>query len=173
MNLKTRIFVWLLVAYSSLLSSCGFHLRGQADAALPSTLSTMRVEISGSRQENDSLLREMQEALRVHGKASVQDHGDVPKLVIEREYSNTEVLSVSGTGKAQEYIVKYEITFRLLDATGKEIVSSQTIRLQRDYTFDPLNVIAKEQEEEKLRRELRRDAVYQIVRRLARAATST
>jgi len=42
------------------------------------------------------------------------------------------------------------------------------LRLQRDYRFNPLNVLAKEQEEANLKRELRRDALSQIVRRLAR-----
>lgn len=167
---RQQIVFLLLAACSLLLSNCGFHLRGQGDTALPPSLSTMRVEIAGSRKENDPLLLEMQDALRVHGRVNVQDHGDVPKLVLEREATSTATLSVSGTGKAREYGVKYEISFHLLNGAGKEIMSSQTIQLQRDYTFDPLNVIAKETEEEKLRHEMRRDAMYQIVRRLARAA---
>jgi len=41
--------------------------------------------------------------------------------------------------------------------------------LLRDYTFDPVNVLAKEEEEQELIRTMQRDAVQQILRRLSRA----
>jgi hypothetical protein len=67
-----------------------------------------------------------------------------------------------------EYLLKYELSFRLTDAAGQELAALQTIRLQRDYRFDPLNVLAKEREEQELKRDLQRDGVQQILRRLAR-----
>jgi LPS-assembly lipoprotein len=51
---------------------------------------------------------------------------------------------------------------------GKALAESQTIRVQRDHAFDRLNVLAKEREEQELRREMQRDAVQQILRRLSR-----
>jgi LPS-assembly lipoprotein len=78
------------------------------------------------------------------------------------------VLTVDASGKVNAYLVKYELSFNVVDAAGEPLLLPQTLRLQRDYRFNPLNVLAKEQEEETLRRELRRDALYQIVRRLAR-----
>jgi outer membrane lipopolysaccharide assembly protein LptE/RlpB len=44
----------------------------------------------------------------------------------------------------------------------------QTVKVQRDHQFDRLNVLAKEREEQELRREMQRDAAQQILRRLSR-----
>lgn len=150
------------------MTGCGFHLRGQGTAAFPAALSSLRVEIAGSRQENDPLLVAVRDALRTQAKVDVRDQGELPVLLLQNERSETEALSLSTTGKALENLLKYEVSFQLLDAVGGETFPPQTIRLRRDYIFDPLNVIAKQKEEEELLRQMRRDAAQQIVRRLAR-----
>ena len=72
------------------------------------------------------------------------------------------------SGKVSDYLLNYSVTFSLTAADGKVLLPSQVIKLQREYTFDKLNVLAKEREDEFLRREMRRDAVQQILRLLAR-----
>ena len=162
------VLILLFAAISSLIAACGFHLRGSGDVVFPPELSTMRVEMAGSRRENDPLQIEMEDALRLYGHVTVVKQGDFPKLIIERESVRTETLSVNTIGKVQQFLIRYEISFRLAGATGKEILSSESVRLQRNYNFDPNNVIAKQLEEENLRADMRRDAVYRIARRLAR-----
>lgn len=168
-NLRKGFFILLLATYSLLLNSCGFHLRGQGTATFPAALSSLRVQIAGSRQENDPLLAAVRNALRTQAKVDVRDEGELPVLVLQNERSQTEALSISTTGKALEYSLRYEVSFQLLDTAGGESFPPQTIRLRRDYIFDPLNVIAKQKEEDELLREMRRDAAGQIVRRLARS----
>ena len=75
---------------------------------------------------------------------------------------------VTAIGKVDEYLLKYEVSFRLVDKRDKMLSPPQTIRLQRDHPFDRLNVLAKEREEQELRRVMQRDAVQQILRRLSR-----
>ena len=164
---KTTLIL-LFVLGLALVGGCGFHLRGRGDVVFPAQLSTMRVEVAGSQQANDPLRVEMEGALSSYGHVTVVTQGDFPKLILEGENTRTETLSVSGTGKVQQFLVRYEVSFRLADAVGKEILPSESVRLQRDYNFDPNNVIAKQLEEQNLQQAMRRDAVYQIVRRLAR-----
>ena len=143
-------------------------MRGTGKVEFPSMLSTLRVMIESSQQQNDPLLVAMKNALRTQTDVQLEDTGDAPLLALFGERSESQVLSVSSTGKADEYLLKYEVSFRLTGKDGKALAESQTVRVQRDHAFDRLNVLAKEREEQELRREMQRDAVQQILRRLSR-----
>lgn len=158
----------LLATCNLLLVACGFHLRGTGKVEFPPMLSTLRVMVENNQQQNDPLLVAMKNALRTQTDVQVEDTGDAPQLVLYGERSDSQVLSVSSTGKADEYLLKYEVSFRLTGKDGKALAESQTVRVQRDHAFDRLNVLAKEREEQELRREMQRDAVQQILRRLSR-----
>jgi len=148
------------------LSGCGFHLRGTgAAASLPASLSTIRVVMAGPAA-NEPLAVAVREALTQAG-AQVVEANAVATLALLGERVESRVASVStATAKATAYLLQYSAGFRL---DGPHAVPAQTIRLQRDYSFDPTQVLAKEQQEQELLRDMRRDAAQQIVRRLARA----
>ena len=158
----------LLVTCNLLLVSCGFHLRGAGKVELSPWLSSLRVNVEGNQQQNDPLLVAMKNALRTQTGVQIEDDGDVPLLVLYGERSDSRVLSVSSTGKADEYLLKYEVSFRLIDKASRLLSEPQTVRIQRDHAFDRLNVLSKEREERDLRREMQRDAVQQILRLLSR-----
>jgi LPS-assembly lipoprotein len=149
------------------LAGCGFHLRGAGKIEFPALLSALRVTVENSQQENDPLLVEMKSALNQAG-VQIEDSSDVPSLVLYGENMGSEVLSVGSTGKADEYLLKYQVSYRITDKEGKRLADAQTVRVQRDHVFDRLNVLAMEREEQELRREMQHDAVQQILRRLAR-----
>ncbi len=161
-------FVTLFLFACLPLASCGFHLRGTGKVELAPMLSTLRVVVENSQQQNDPLLVAMKNALRTQTDVQIQDSGEAPLLVLYGESSDSQVLSVSSTGKADEYLLKYEVSFKLTGKAGKALAEPQTVRVQRDHAFDRLNVLAKEREEQELRRDMQRDAVQQILRRLAR-----
>ena len=50
------------------------------------------------------------------------------------------------------YTIKYSVT-----AEGKELLTTQTLTLTRDYSFDETTLLAKEHEEDILREALARD----------------
>jgi len=164
--MRMRRFV--LLAALGVLSSCGFHLRGTGKVEMSPVFSTLRIMVEGNQQQNDPLLVAMKNALHTQTDVQIEDTGDAPLLVLYGERSDSQVLSVGSTGKADEYLLKYEVSFRLTGKDGKALAESQTIRVQRDHAFDRLNVLAKEREEQELRREMQRDAVQQILRRLSR-----
>jgi LPS-assembly lipoprotein len=156
----------VIAAVALLLSACGFHLRGLGgSSALPASLSSLRVVMS-SPTANEPLAVAVRQAVAQAG-AQVVQVDDAPTVVLFGEQVDSQVASVrTSTGKASEYLLRYQMSFRL---DGPQPVSAQTIRLQRDYSFDPTRVLAKEQEEQELLRDMRRDAAQQVVRRLARA----
>lgn len=158
----------LLATCHLLLVSCGFHLRGTGKYEMAPSLATLRVMVEGNQLQNDPLLVAMKNVLRAQTDAQIEDKGDAPVLMLYGERTDNQVLSVSSIGKVDEYLLKYEVSFRLIGKDNRPLAEPQTVRLQRDYTFDRFNVLAKETEEMNLRSEMRRDAVQQILRRLSR-----
>lgn len=150
------------------LASCGFHLRGTGKVEMPPVLSVMQVRMEGDLLGNHPLLEAVKNALRTQTDIQIQESGDAPRLMLYREQSDSRVLSLTSTGKVDEYLLKYEVSFRLVDVADKPLSEPQTVRVQRDHQFDRLNVLAKEREEQELRREMQRDAAQQILRRLSR-----
>ena len=163
-----RLRRFLLLMTLGMLSSCGFHLRGAGKVELPPMLSTLRVMVENSQQQYDPLRAAMENALRTQTDVEIVDTGDAPLLILFGEKSNRQVLSVDTTGKVSQYLLKYELSFRLTGKEGKSLSEAQTVRTQLYYDFDPLNLLAMERQEEELRREMQRDAVQQILRRLSR-----
>lgn len=128
----------------------------------------LRVAVQGSKLANDPLLVLAKNAIQNDPRAQITTDTAAPELVLFSETSDTQVLSVGSSGRASGYMLRYELSFRVTDAKGFDLIEPQTIRLIRDYTFDPTNVLAKEQEEQDLRRGMQRDAVQQVMRRLSR-----
>lgn len=148
------------------LSGCGFHLRGTAGAALPESLGELRVTMP-ERGPDDPMVVAVRRALAEAGARLTEEAG-ARTLVLSDERVEPQVISIrTTTGKASEYRLRYGIRFRL-EGAGES--APQSIRLSREYTFDPARVLAKEEEERELVREMRADAAQQIVRRLARMA---
>ncbi len=179
--MKRSIIVSLLATGGVLLVSCGFHLRGVDKAVLPAELAVLRLAgppaAAAAAGRNsaapDELAAALREALAVQAGVRVVDETAteaVAVLVLAAERVSTRVLSVGASGKVDEYLLRYEVDFRLLDADGRERLAPQTLRLERSYRFDPLRVLAKEREERDLVQALRREAAAQIVRRLARVS---
>lgn len=169
MPMHRPIFLSLVVCYLSLtLMGCGFHLRGAGSTTLPESLSRLRVVVQDSRLANDPLLLTVRNALQSDPKVVITTEADAPLLALFGERTDTQVLSVSASGRASGYTLKYELGYRVTDARGASIVPDQTVRLLRDYTFDPVNILAKEQEEAELKRNMQREAIQHILRRLAR-----
>jgi LPS-assembly lipoprotein len=169
-GLVRRTLRMLGFAFLALASvSCGFHLRGAgAGGALPDALLRLRVKVADSKLANDPLRVLMKNAIQNDPRAKLTEEPDAPALVLSGERAESQVLTVGTTGRVTGYMLKYEVSYKLVDAKGFELQSPQTVRLIRDYTFDALNVLAKQQEEEELKRTMQQDAVQQIMRRLSR-----
>jgi LPS-assembly lipoprotein len=133
---------------------------------LPPALAAVRV-VSSSSLANDPFTVAVRDALTQAG-AKIVDAPEAPAVVLLGEQIETRVASVStATAKASEYLILYGAGFRL---EGPTPIAAQTIRLQRSYSFNPTQVLAREQQEQELLQNMRRDAARQIVRRLARGS---
>ncbi len=161
--MRMRYYVVLFMAALLLnLSACGFHLRG--DVKLDARLSKILVE---GVDAYDPLVRELTRSMASNGATVVTDIKDATAVLkIMSNTSKRRALSVSSAGKVREYELYQAFEFKVVDTAGRELLEAQRLELTRDYLFDKEDVLGKSNEEEALRRDLRRDLVRLVMLRL-------
>ena len=163
LNGKSSSFIlhpssFILLTAALLLSSCGFHLRGQAKLPFES------IHISGSQGFASQTAR----ALRASSQTRVTDNPKDAQVTLQilAEQRERVILSLSAAGRVREITLRYRVSYRLTDAKGLEYITPSEIALRRDVTYSDTDVLGKEQEEALLYRDMLSDAVQQMVRRL-------
>lgn len=152
----------LITGVVTLLSGCGFRLRGSIE--LPAELT--QVVIEGARPNSELGIALRNGLRRVGGQVVDSAQHARSVLVITQDSFERRVLSVDSIGQANEYELQYTLGFRLDDPDGTNRVVQQSIQLRRQYRFDAAQTLAKADEEVRLVREMRQDAVRQMLRRL-------
>lgn len=152
----------LLVA---LCAGCGFHLR--QEASLPASMQRMHIDIGDPLS---ALGRDLARALPRSGVQVVEEAGPgVAVLHVTGNSFHTDVLSVSGRARANEYTIRYHVEFHVTDADGATLVPPQVIELTRNFTFDASQALGLSAETDLLTAELERDMVQTLLRRLEAA----
>jgi LPS-assembly lipoprotein len=62
--------------------------------------------------------------------------------------------------------LRYRLSYRLTDSESRELLPTTEVQLKRDLSYSDTDVLGKEQEEALLVRDMRNDAVQQVLRRL-------
>jgi len=152
----------LLVA-TLLVAACGFQLRGTA--TLP--FSTLYVQAASTSQFAPLLKR----AVRSGSATRIADRPEQAEAILQimAELQEKQILSLGGGGRVSEYQLRYRVAFRLTDGKNREHIPASEIVLRRDYSFSDDQALSKETEEALLYRDMRNDAVQQLVRRLQSA----
>ena len=145
------------------LSACGFQLRGSA--TLP--FSTLYVQAPPTSQFATQLKR----AVRSGSGTRIAERPEQAEVILQimSELQEKQILSLGGGGRVSEYQLRYRVSFRLTDSKNREHIPASEIVLRRDYSFSDDQALSKESEEALLYRDMRNDAVSQLVRRLQAA----
>lgn len=155
------------LAFVLLLSACGFHLRDAV--VLPQSMNNTL--IVGASSE---LYYEIENALRNAGGVVAQNmDATTSVLTLHAQNISRKVLSVDSLGRDAEYQLELRLSFSLRDPQGQLLADRETIRVNRDFSFDPDNVLAKSEEEASLRSEMLRQGVEQMMRRLQALSRQT
>lgn len=151
-------------ATTLLLASCGFHLRGAATYEFTSIYVQSRA--------TPAFRAELVRALDAGGNAKVTETAQGAQVVLEivSLTEDKDVLSLSSTGSVQEYLLTTRVSFHLRDANGLDWLPPGEIVLRRSYQFNQTEVLARDIEEQRLLREMRSDAIAQLIRRLQAAS---
>jgi LPS-assembly lipoprotein len=152
----------LVLGLALALAACGFRLRGSAELPFQS------LYVPGA---NTGIGLDLKRNIEAGTGSKVVDTpaGAEAVLVFTQEAREKEILSLTSTGRVREFTLRYRVGFRVHDGKGTDFVPPSVIQLTRDVTYDDAEILAKEQEEQLLFRDMQADMVQQILRRLAAA----
>lgn len=151
----------VLVLGVSLLS-CGFKLRGAYE--LPAA---MQVTYIDQQQANADFLRALKIALQASDiKITHIKTDDAAVLKLYKEIKDKRTVSVDSQGRAREYTLSYALSFSVIARQYKFEIAPQTVRIERDFIFDPEDVLGNSRGESQLYEEMQQDLVRLLLLRL-------
>ncbi len=153
----------LALILAAALAGCGFHLRGAGSSKLP--YQTMYISLPETAEVNIWLQR----YIRSSGSTRVVDDAESADAIFQQLTNSRQksILSVNALGRVREYRLQLSYTFRVVNRQGQVLVAPNEVTLTRDVTYDDSNILAKNQEEDLLWRDMTNDLVNQIMRRLS------
>ena len=159
-----RLLTKALLPVVALLSAggCGFQMQGRTDYI--DELESVYLQMPN---RSSDLARELRRSLKVADVKLAPTAGEATAVLeITRDNSGREVESVSAENRPREYRVFYTAVYRVM--SGEEVLlRPQRVTRTRIYTYDELEVLAKDHEETLLRSALAKEIAGVIARRLA------
>jgi len=157
----------LVLALSLTVSACGFHLRGDGGHyTLP--FPTMYVGLP----ESSPLAVDLKRNINANGSTTVvktaKEAEGIIEVISNPEHTKTKtILSLNSNGRVRQYLLSYSIVFRVVDKQGAVLLPPTSIALSRPIDFNETQLLAKEQEEALLYKDMQTDLVQQMMRRIA------
>ncbi|GLT16779.1 hypothetical protein GCM10007938_05550 [Vibrio zhanjiangensis] len=150
-----------IVVTASLLSACGFHLRG--DYSVPDELGSLSLT---SYDQYSTLTRMMRSQLRINEVNIVPPSENVPNLHILGESLGERNLSLYQNTTAAEKELTFTASYRVtIPDIGDKTFSTS---VSRSYLENPLTALAKSVERDMIEDEMRQFTTGQIIRQMAR-----
>ncbi len=158
---------WLMVLLVScifaLLSSCGFHLRGVVE--LPPELESIYIEGGLPNSQMREILRQKLIASNVNVLEQSQESAALLRIL--KDETTRRIASINAAGQPNEYELKYTLAYQLDDGKGRPLLAAKTLSQLRTYRYDPNNILSIEEEEFRIKREMARAAVNQMLRQIS------
>lgn len=148
------------IAATVLLAGCGFALRGSH----PLPFDSLFVTADASSSLGRTLRQQIERGGATRIAQSRQAASATLEILSNRREKN--FISLTSAGKVREYRLTQTLRYRLLDHKGEELTSSTEISATREMTYDDELILAKNQEETLLYRDIERDLTNQLLRRL-------
>ena len=156
----------LLLAAVLSLAACGFHVRGSDPRDVTFAFKSLYLKAPAE----SPFIKDLRKVMKLN-KVNMVNTADQAELVLEivSEQTTRQILSLTGAGRVQEYQLFYRVKLRAYDSEQNDWLPADEISLSRILPWDDTQVYSKEQEAAGLNKDMRSDAVSQIIRRLNRA----
>lgn len=142
------------------LSGCGFALRGATELPFRTFYS--------SAGQTSPFGGEMRRAIRTNGATVVDRREDAEvRFDLLSEAIEREISALSTSGRPREFQLRYRIRWQVRDAAERDLIPATEMLLRRSITVLDLQGLVNPDEEALLFRDMRIDAVSQILRRLS------
>lgn len=152
-----------LLASCLLLTSCGFHLQGEAKLAPP--LHRLYLQ---TPDPYGNLARNLKQYLKMSKVKLVSSptQGETI-LAVTRDEAAQEFISVSATTQTRQYRLKVTVVFEITNSKGQVIVDPQTLVEERVITIQSNQILGSSNETALLYQQMRRALAYAIINRIA------
>lgn len=157
-----RLLVSLLLI--SLISACGFHLRGTVD--LPTGIEPFYIS---SNNTHDVIYIELNNIFNANGLLLTKDPAAANyQLVITQQKADRRSTAVGIDGRIAEYQLLETATYVLKNKKGLIASGPSEITARRTLQNNPNQVISTESEEKLLRTEMKRNLARKIARQISK-----
>ena len=124
------------------------------------------------RPESSPLAVDLKRNINANGSTTVvktaKEADGIVDVISNPEHTKTKtILSLNSNGRVRQYLLQYSIVFRVLDKQGAVLLPPTAIALSRPIDFNETQLLAKEQEEALLYKDMQTDLVQQMMRRIA------
>tara|TARA_B100001741_G_C16546097_1_gene596801 strand:- start:896 stop:1396 length:501 start_codon:yes stop_codon:yes gene_type:complete len=158
-KIKKNSFTLVVIITMTLISACGYSLRGSLN--LPPSLN----HISVYSDNYSELVNSINETLLSSGiRVTNSNNQTVDRILILSESFNRRQLTMSVSGRVNEYELIYDIDYEINLLNKKTL--SDSITLYRDYSFDENNVMGNSDREEYIKNEMVSTAATLIFNKL-------
>jgi LPS-assembly lipoprotein len=148
----------LVIGLATLLSACGFQLRGTGDVQF----ALKELDVSAHNAYGETV-KEVRDALQNNG---VRVYPGAPyRLVLSNEQEDRRAASFTSSARTAEYGLTKTLAYEIRG--GKDLLLlSDKLEAQSFYTQDSNNLIGGDQEAAQARQEMNRELIQQLVLRL-------
>lgn len=148
----------LVLLASSLLTACGFHLRGAQD--VPQAMQQVTLKSGNASRE---LVSNLTKALQYNG-ISQSSNAPYQIQLLNSRYKRR-AASLKNSDDVDEYEISLSVQFVITDGQGKPLTADINLERERTYTYNEDAGTASSEQESLLRRELHEGMAQAIIRR--------
>ena len=148
----------LVIGLATLLSACGFQLRGTGDVQF----ALKELDVS-ARNAYGETVNQVRDVLQNNG---VKVYAGAPyRLVLSNEQENRRAASFTSSARTAEYELSKTLEYEIRGSKDLLLMSDR-LEAQSFYTQDGNNLIGGDQEAAQLQQEMNRELIQQLVQRL-------
>nr|MDW7565175.1 LPS assembly lipoprotein LptE [Nitrosomonadaceae bacterium] len=117
--------ILIVCILSVMLSACGFQLRGYGEP--PTVFSFISIYISDP--DSYSITAEVKRTILSGKSARVVDDARGAEAILEvlKKTNEKSILSLSGEGRVREFLLRYLVSYRLVDGRGVDLIPATEI----------------------------------------------
>ncbi len=171
-NKKNGLFMKKIIASLLILSlsACGWHLRGSASGSDKLAMTQPLDLVIESEDNHSQLVNALRQALPGYKITEVTQPAAALVLDVGSEKLDKRTAGVGSDALTSAYEIILRVPFSLSNAAGAITPEDTSVNITRTYNYNVNNANSATQEEELVVREMRREAVQTILRRVKNLA---
>lgn len=164
--LNLSVLLMLVFFLTTLLSGCGFHLRGYGVAQQAQFKAVKLSGLEGVTQEIQRALRDQLKSSNVTVVPSLA--GAELDIKLQRTYTNRSKTSYTGSGDVASVLITLKQAFLVEEVATETLLLSSEAIAYRDHQIDNASLLASNRELNEIKQQMANEVVSQLVDQINR-----